>query len=373
MKNQIILTTAATSLLCLANVPTQATLSLRLDDGYGNNVTITDNGPGDADPTAGSVAYFGPVGPNWFAVAGGTSKPYSGSASAPELDLSTADYSFGAGTLEIQLSDTDFVNAPPMTFTNAVSGDTAGSITLNTWADPGNNPFGESNPITSQGPFSSLSFDDSQSVVKDPGGSPYSLTLNASITHTFGGISGCNASLSGSPSPVPAFVALALGDTAPIGFWHSKNGQALINSLNGGPNSIQLGTWLANNYSCLFGNLNGQPNSVVAAQFQTYFNVKGQKSYAQVMATALAAYATSAVLAGGSMAAGYGFNVSDSGTGAASYNVGLTGSILGLSDNTSYTVSQLLQAANANCPFNPAVFKALNALFDDINQTGSIQ
>lgn len=261
-----------------------------------------------------------------------------------------------------------------MTFASAINGNTDGSVTFNTWTDPGNNPFGENNPITSQGPFAT-SFNDSQSVVQDPGGSPYSLTLNAAITHTsfFGEVSSCNASLSGSPSPVLTVVALAPGDTAGIGFWHNKNGQALINSLNGGPTSTQLGTWLANNYPCLFGNLNGQPNSVVAAQYLACFNVKGQKTYAQVMAAALAAYATSSALAGGSMAAEYGFNVSDSGTGAKSYNVGLYGSILGLSDNTSYTVAQLLQAADANCPFNPAVFKVLNALFDDINQTGGIQ
>jgi hypothetical protein len=66
-------------------------------------------------------------------------------------------------------------------------------------------------------------------------------------------------------------VALALGDTAPIGFWHDKNGQTLINSLNGGPTSTQLGTWLANNYGCLFGNLNGQPRETLnKAKFSNF-------------------------------------------------------------------------------------------------------
>lgn len=373
MKNQIILTTV-TSLLFLGGAPAQATLSLRLDDGIGDSVTITDNGPGDEDPLVGSIAYSGPVGFNWYITStGGTSKPVSGSASAPVLDLSTLDFSFGPGTLEIQLSDTDFDNSPPMTFAGAISGNTDGSVTFNTWADPANIHFGGSIPITSQGPFAAPTFNDSKSVVQDPGGSPYALTLNTAITHAFGGVSSCNASLSGSSTPVPTVIALAPGDTAPIGFWHNKNGQALIYSLNGDPSSTQLGTWLANHYGCLFGNLNGQPNTVVAAQFRAYFNVKGQKTCAQVMATALAAYATSSALAGGNVAAAYGFNVSDSGTGARSYNVGLNGSVLGLSDNTSYTVSELLQAANANCPFNRAVSGALNALFDDINQAGSIQ
>ena len=44
-----------------------------------------------------------------------------------------------------------------------------------------------------------------------------------------------------------------------------------------------------------------------------------------------------------------------------------------MSNNTSYTVLQLLQAANMKCPFNSATFNALNTIFDGINQTGDIQ
>ena len=170
-------------------------------------------------------------------------------------------------------------------------------------------------------------------------------------------------------TPAPA---VSHGDTATIGFWHNQNGQALINSFNGGPTSTKLGTWLASNYGCLFSDLNGKANSVVAAQFLTYFNVTGTKTYAQVMAGALADYATSSTLAGGSMAAGYGFNVSTAGTGAKTYNVGSNGTAIGLSNNTSYTVAQLLQAANAKCPWNATVFNALNIIFDGINTSGDI-
>ena len=90
------------------------------------------------------------------------------------------------------------------------------------------------------------------------------------------------------------------------------------------------------------------------------------------MAGALADYATSTTLAGGSMAAGYGFNVSTAGTGAKTYNVGSNGTAIGLSNNTSYTVAQLLQAANAKCPWNATVFNALNTIFDGINTSGDI-
>jgi hypothetical protein len=174
---------------------------------------------------------------------------------------------------------------------------------------------------------------------------------------------------------VPCTCPLSRGDTATIGFWHNKNGQTLINSFNSGPTSTKLGTWLASNFGCLFGNLNGQPNFVVAAQFLTYFNVKGQKTYAQILAGALACYATSSTLAGGNMAAGYGFNVSSTGTGAKTYNVGSNGTAIGLLNNTFYTVAQLLQAANANCSkgtIAPGAFNALNNIFDGINSSGDI-
>lgn len=158
------------------------------------------------------------------------------------------------------------------------------------------------------------------------------------------------------------------GDTATIGFWHNKNGQALIKCM---PNSPALGNWLAGNFPCLFGNLAGKANTVVAAQFTTYFKITGQKTYAQVMGGALAAYVTDSDLAGNA-AAKYGFNVSPEGTGAKTYNVGALGEVLGLSNDTSYTVMELLQAADDNCPFSPAVFNALNVIFSGINEDGDI-
>ena len=43
------------------------------------------------------------------------------------------------------------------------------------------------------------------------------------------------------------------GQTAGIGFWNNKNGQALIKALNGGPTSTQLGDWLAATFPHLLG------------------------------------------------------------------------------------------------------------------------
>ena len=178
--------------------------------------------------------------------------------------------------------------------------------------------------------------------------------------------------------PPPPSQPLAPGDTATIGFWNNKNGQAVIDSLNGGPNSTALGNWLAVNFGCLFGDLNGQNNTTVAAAFQGFFNLQGLgKTYAQIMSAALASYVTDSTLAGTNpLVVKYGFNVSVGGTGDKTYNVGLNGTAIGLANNGTYTVMQLLEAANANCSggiLNPNAVVALNNIFDGINQGGDIQ
>jgi hypothetical protein len=191
---------------------------------------------------------------------------------------------------------------------------------------------------------------------------------------------GCQSTCSASVklTPQPPKISLGHGDTATIGFWNNKNGQGLI---LGASNSPALANWLASNFPCLYGatsanNLTGKPNSTVASLFQTFFGVKGAKSDAQVMAGALACYFTSTSLGGGSGPTKFGFNQSPGGTGDKTFNIGSNGTILGLQNNTSYTILQLLQAAsNAKC--NPtidqkALAAALNTIFDAINQGGDI-
>jgi len=170
---------------------------------------------------------------------------------------------------------------------------------------------------------------------------------------------------------VPYTCSLGRDDTATIGFWHNKNGQALIDSLNGGSTSTALATYLATTYPCLYGNLAGKDNADVAAQFLTFFGVKGQNTQAQIMAGALAAYATDSAVAG-TVAGPYGFKVTGTGTGADTYNVGSNGTAIGLLNNTSYTIDQLLQQANLDCPLSSAAANAFNTIFSDINQSGDI-
>jgi len=133
---------------------------------------------------------------------------------------------------------------------------------------------------------------------------------------------------------------IAGGDTATIGFWQNKNGQRLINTVSVG---TQLGDWLATEFPNMFGDLAGKPNSDVAAEYKELFKMKRQKLDAQVMATALAVYATSEYLSGTTVAAGYGFTVTDTGISTKLFNVGNSGEAFGVADYTALTILQLLK------------------------------
>jgi uncharacterized delta-60 repeat protein len=173
----------------------------------------------------------------------------------------------------------------------------------------------------------------------------------------------------------PAGSSVNGGQTAAIGFWQNKNGQNLIKTLNGGPTSTQLGNWLAATFPNMYGaeaganNLTGKSNADVAAFFTSLFKRTAQTSPggppkvdAQVLATALAVYVTNQNLAG-TTAAAYGFQVTASGVGAATFNVGTNGAAFGVADNTTLTVLDLLLATDA---------RTRNGLLYDFDGSGTI-
>jgi hypothetical protein len=167
------------------------------------------------------------------------------------------------------------------------------------------------------------------------------------------------------------------GDTATIGYWQNKNGQALIEALNGGSSATQLANWLAANFPYLYGanssnDLTGKTNADVAALFITFFGGSAPKTSAQVMAGAIAVYVTNANLAGSTVAADYGFNVSSTGTGAKIYNVSGDGTGAGLQNNASYSVMQLLQQANLQKQQNSFNDISFNSIFSNINEAGDL-
>ncbi|MCI0457632.1 MAG: hypothetical protein L0Z62_11730 [Gemmataceae bacterium] len=179
---------------------------------------------------------------------------------------------------------------------------------------------------------------------------------------------------------LPAFVltpgaSVHRGQTAGIGFWHHKNGQNLIKSLNGGPGSTRLADWLAAMFPNLYGseagasNLTGKSNVEVADFYKSLFMRTGESSPggplkldAQILALALAVYVTNQQLAG-NLGAAYGFEVAAGGVGFAPFNVGSNGSALGVADNTTLSVLAILQATDA---------RAHNGLFNDLDESGTI-
>jgi uncharacterized repeat protein (TIGR01451 family) len=186
----------------------------------------------------------------------------------------------------------------------------------------------------------------------------------------------------------PSHSPLAKGQTATIGFWHNKNGQAVISNFNGGPTAMALGNWLAANFGNLFGGLAGQTNAQVARAYQTAFanagGVQGN-AYAQAFALALAVYTTTSSLGGASTAANpatahFGFQITAAGAGAATYNAGTSGAALGVPNGTTLTVLRILQIANQNFSLRTGLFyqgdstktSALDNLLDAINQAGDI-
>ena len=173
------------------------------------------------------------------------------------------------------------------------------------------------------------------------------------------------------------------GLTGGIGFWHGKNGQALINSFNGGSNATALSTWLATSFANLYGagagvnNLTGETNSQVAAFYQSQFALSGSNLEAEVLATALNVYATTQSL-GGTIGQAYGFTVSADGLGADSFNVGADGAAFGVANKTTLNVYELLEAVDQQAVFgvlyngDTTLRKEANDLFDALNKAGSI-
>ena len=185
--------------------------------------------------------------------------------------------------------------------------------------------------------------------------------------------------------PPPPTTQLKAGMTATIGFWHNKNGQALIKSLNGGATATNLGNWLATNFPNLWGanagpnNLTGKTNAQVAAFYLTKFNVKGQKLDAQILAVAFASYVTNSSLAG-TAAVKYGFKVDAMGTANAAINIGSSGAAFGVANNSTLTVWQILKATDtlsAGGSFDPyngnqTLRNKANTVYSFINERGDI-
>jgi hypothetical protein len=199
MKNSLkkIFLVLAAGLLVGAMLPEKASAipTIQLFDlGSATLVTVADGGFGDANPLAGVVTYIGAVGPTWLLnVTTGTSKPFAGSATKPEMDLNSVDAtSLAGGTLIVRFSD-DFFGPNSGSAIAGIGGTTVGTVGYTTWADAANVLFATSISLTGIGPLTgAFSGTDSGALSL---GYPYSLTQEAIIRHSAGGLSSFNATL----------------------------------------------------------------------------------------------------------------------------------------------------------------------------------
>jgi hypothetical protein len=219
-----------------------------------------------------------------------------------------------------------------------------------------------------------------------------SATTNSSITYTAGTdtsnpiqicvtvttAAGCESTCCATVTPKPPTTNLGSGDAATIGFWHNKNGKAVINSSS---NTVPaLGNWLAANFPCMLGSETNRTAAQVAADFATAFgNVGGVQgnTQCQFFAAALACYFTSTSLGGGPIPVKFGFNQSPGGTGGHTFNIGNNGAAFGVPDGTSLTVLQILQIVDlTRCPLSgqsQATVSSINNVLNGINQGGDIK
>lgn len=206
-------------------------LMLSLDDldAVGIETIVVDNMPigtptpkglsnaADSHPDVGLIMFIGSVGSFSANVATGTSKPI---ISAPTLlDLNGVHVSSAPGTLEITLTDTDYLlNSQPghTSFITAIGGITDGLLEAQEWIDLNNQPFGMGLSPGLLGTFGPGVFSATEGLGLELGTGPFSLTKQVRITHT--GRNQITSFNLAAQVPEPTTLALMVIGLAGLGF-----------------------------------------------------------------------------------------------------------------------------------------------------------
>ena len=174
-----------------------------------DSATITDNGPGDANPSNGVVEFNGTI-DGWDV---NTTVGVS-SSNPSQLDLSSVDRSTGTGSLFLVFSDTGFTANGNAQAT--IGGTQNSSAAINFWSYSGTGINDLSNALTSEF-VSGNPFSGSQTSTVTLGGDPYSLTEIVEIHNEgVGSLTSFDANVS-VPDTGTTIVLVALG-LAAIGF-----------------------------------------------------------------------------------------------------------------------------------------------------------
>lgn len=155
-----------------------ATLQLSMSSGT-TTVYVSDT---DGD---GALFWNGSLGVFFINVTTGLTKPLLGTATVPQLRLSSTLFTTGAGTINIALTETDFTGASGTLtdFITSLGGLTDGSVSLLAYIDTGNTAFGTTTLIADLTPLiggggSFSGFDITTLGVTGP----YSITLVATVS-----------------------------------------------------------------------------------------------------------------------------------------------------------------------------------------------
>jgi len=168
-----------------------AAAELSLSQGA-SSVLVTDNGPGDTNPTLGAITFTGSVGSFSGTFNAGTTKPFIGSALQPQLSLTSTSLTTGTqgGILTILFGDSGFGPVTNGNVTAHVGGTTvvtaastsvpafepvAGQVSYLTFMDSGDVTLALTTGLTAQGPFGGTIFDNNVS-------SNAAFGLNTSLT-----------------------------------------------------------------------------------------------------------------------------------------------------------------------------------------------
>ena len=178
----------AVSVLLLTSAPlARATPTLVISDGI-STIVIQDGGPMDTNSLPDVVQFQGTIG-IWTLNTTGTTGIGAGAPNKITLGSSeTSSNGSAGGTLRLLYSDNDFGPAGAVSWTNSLGG-TAGtgrSLSFTEWWDGSNIETNKTNSLGAQGPFTAAAFNNTASGNTTITPSPYSLTIEAVITHAGG-------------------------------------------------------------------------------------------------------------------------------------------------------------------------------------------
>ncbi len=177
-----------------------AGMILKLDDGVGHSVTITDGGTGDLDANAGAIAWKGSLGAWLFNFTSGLSNsPAIGEPAILDLASLNATSRLG-GNLTITLLETGllFPSGSNLTAMTSVGGTTSGTVSFQSLLN--------SSTLGSFGPFTGHFSGTTSGQVDTTGG--FTLTQIATIHHNGSGVTGFNMITTVPTVPEPAALSL---------------------------------------------------------------------------------------------------------------------------------------------------------------------